>query len=197
MKHSDTICFCVPIRLGTLLISSTIFVIYLVLTILTFTKKQVLEHWMTFQQSVDTSLTTEAFLGVFYSFAICFLVYVVVSVFGLASITLQRRRMVRLYHVLNWFFVLLLFTVSVAFWIYFKVKRNVYINDCQDIQNIKNNSTFNTYYTQIPVPGKQLIAPGSDKSLCITLITNWVIGTGIFVFVFNFLQVKKKDVICF
>ncbi|CAO3661908.1 unnamed protein product [Rhizopus stolonifer] len=144
---------------------------------------------MTFQQSVDTSLTTEAFLGVFYSFAICFLVYVVVSVFGLASITLQRRRMVRLYHVLNWFFVLLLFTVSVAFWIYFKVKRNVYINDCQDIQNIKNNSTFNTYYTQIPVPGKQLIAPGSDKSLCITLITNWVIGTGIFVFVFNFLQV--------
>lgn len=97
--------------------------------------------------------------------------------------------MVRIYHVLNWFFVLLLFTVSVAYWTYFKVKQEVYINDCQDFQNIKNNITGNPYYTQISIPGKQLIAPGSDKSYCINLVKHFVIASGISTFVFNFIQV--------
>lgn len=99
--------------------------------------------------------------------------------------------MVRIYHVVNWFFVLLLFTTSVAFWVYFKVKQEVYVNDCQAQQNLQNNATASIYYTQILIPGKQLIAPGSDKSECINLIKNLVITSGVCVFVFNFLQVKK------
>ncbi|KAG1467044.1 hypothetical protein G6F46_000103 [Rhizopus delemar] len=96
--------------------------------------------------------------------------------------------MVRIYHVVNWFFVLLLFTTSVAFWVYFKVKQEVYVNDCQAQQNLQNNATASIYYTQILIPGKQLIAPGSDKSECINFIKSLVIASGVCVFVFNFLQ---------
>ena len=47
-----------------------------------------MEYWTTFQQNVDTPLTPEAFAGVFYSFAISFIVYAVVSVFGIVAIVL-------------------------------------------------------------------------------------------------------------
>ncbi|KAI9249050.1 hypothetical protein BY458DRAFT_525924 [Sporodiniella umbellata] len=189
MKRSETLCFCVPLRFGTILIVSVLCLLYLTLSILICTHKQVLEYWLTFEQSVDTSLTTEAFHGVFYSFAAFFIAYTIVSFFGLVSVFTQRRHLIRAYHIINWFFVLLLFTVSVAFWVYFKFKRDVYINDCQDLLNIQNNSTFSAYYTQISIPGKQRIAPGSDKSKCIQIITNSIIGSGIGIFIFNFLQV--------
>ncbi|CEI87220.1 hypothetical protein RMCBS344292_01638 [Rhizopus microsporus] len=189
MKYSETVCCCIPVRPGVLLMSAILFLVYLVLTIVMFVKKQDMEYWATFQQNVDTPLTPGAFAGVFYSFAISFIVYAVVSAFGIVAIVLQHRRMVRIYHVLNWFFVLLLFTVSVAYWTYFKVKQEVYINDCQDFQNIKNNITGNPYYTQISIPGKQLIAPGSDKSYCINLVKHFVIASGISTFVFNFIQI--------
>jgi hypothetical protein len=94
------------------------------------------------------------------------------------------------YHIANWFFVLLFFTISVAFWIYFKVKQDIYINDCQDLQNIRNNATTSTYYSSIQISNRPMIAGGADKSQCIGLIHRLVIGTGIVVFVGNLLQVK-------
>ncbi|EIE76072.1 hypothetical protein RO3G_00776 [Rhizopus delemar RA 99-880] len=188
MKYSETVCCCVPVRLGVFIISLIITLFYLSLTVVVFVKKQDLEDWSTTQHDVNTPLTTQAFNGVFYSFSISFIVYTLVSVFGVVSVISQHRRMVRIYHVVNWFFVLLLFTTSVAFWVYFKVKQEVYVNDCQAQQNLQNNATASIYYTQILIPGKQLIAPGSDKSECINFIKSLVIASGVCVFVFNFLQ---------
>ena len=96
----------------------------------------------------------------------------------------------RIYHVANWFFVLLIFTITVAFWTYFNVKQDIYVNDCQDLQNIKTNPTLNPYYTPIQIPGKQPIAGGSDKSECIYLIRNLVIGFGVVMFIVNLIQVR-------
>ncbi|KAF7728072.1 hypothetical protein EC973_006709 [Apophysomyces ossiformis] len=96
--------------------------------------------------------------------------------------------MVRIYHAINWFFVLLILTTTVAYWIYFKVKQNTYVNDCQDLVNggsMPNNST----YTPVAVPGKHPVAGGSDKSYCIDMINKLVIGSAIVVFVGNFIQV--------
>lgn len=97
--------------------------------------------------------------------------------------------MVRIYHVANWFFVLLLLTITVAFWIYFKVKQDGYVNDCQDLRNIKNNITSDPFYTSIQIPGKQIVAGGSDKSECIEFIKRLVIASGVLTFVCNILQV--------
>ncbi|KAG0183692.1 hypothetical protein DFQ28_001243, partial [Apophysomyces sp. BC1034] len=47
-----------------------------------------------------------------------------------------------------------------------------------------NNST----YTPVAVPGKYPVAGGSDKSQCIDLINQLVIGSAIIVFIGNFIQ---------
>ncbi|KAI9486080.1 MAG: hypothetical protein EXX96DRAFT_30361 [Benjaminiella poitrasii] len=189
MKQSERVCCCIPIRLGVLIISTLIFSIYLVETILMFVYRKDLEEWSTMEQNVDIPLTLEAFNSVFYSFASIFIAYILISFLGIIFIFLRHRRMVRIYHVMNWFFVLLLFTVTVAYWIYFKVKQDIYVNDCQDLRNMKNNVTVSPFYTQIRIPGKQLIAPGADKSECINLIRRIVIISGVFIFIFNLLQI--------
>ncbi|KAL7312419.1 hypothetical protein PS15m_008180 [Mucor circinelloides] len=186
--YSDKICCCIPTRIGVLMVSFIIFSIYLVLTILMFVYKQDLQSWSTLQQNVDTPLTVEAFNGVFDAFATIFIAYFSVSILGTVSIILQHRRIVRIYHVANWFFVLLLLTVTVAFWTYFKVKQDGYVNDCQDLQNIRNNITSDPFYTSIQVPGKQIVAGGSDKSECIEFIRRLVIASGVLTFVCNILQ---------
>ncbi|KAI7906415.1 uncharacterized protein BX663DRAFT_483161 [Cokeromyces recurvatus] len=185
----NTVCCCISIRMGVLIISSLILSIYLANTILIFIYAKDLEKWSTMEQNVDTPLTLEAFNTVFYSFASVFIIYIIISFLGIISIIIQHRRMVRIYHVMNWFLVLLLFTVTVACWVYFKVKQDTYVNDCQDIQNIKNNITADEFYTQIRIPGKQPIAPGSDKSECVELVKRIIIISGICVFMFNFIQI--------
>ncbi|KAI8643643.1 hypothetical protein BD408DRAFT_414625 [Parasitella parasitica] len=187
-QYSDKICCCIPTRLGVLLMSTIIFSIYLVLTVLMFFYKQDLQKWSTLQSNVDAPLTIEAFNGLFHAFSIIFIVYSVVSIMGIISIAVQHRRMVRIYHVANWFFVLLLLTVTVAFWIYFKVKQDSYVNDCQTLRNIQNNSTSDPFYKSIQIPGKQIVAGGSDKSECIQFIRRLVIASGVLTFVCNIIQ---------
>lgn len=84
----------------------------------------------------------------------------------------------------------MLFTTTIAFWSYFKTKQNAYVNDCQDIYNIRNNATSNPIYTSIQIPGKQIVAGGSDKSECMQFIKTLVIASGVCVFFFDFLQVN-------
>ncbi|KAI8887152.1 hypothetical protein K501DRAFT_321526 [Backusella circina FSU 941] len=192
MFTKERVCCCIPVRLGAMLMALIIGCIYLICTILMFVYRRDMQAWSTLEQNVDTPLTVEAFNGVFNAFVSLFIIYTVVSVAGLISIGLQHRKMVRVYHIANWFFVLLFFTMSVAFWIYFKVKQDIYINDCQDLQNmldLQNNVPQNPYYTSIQIPNRPMIAGGSDKSHCIELIHRLVIVTGIVVFVGNLLQV--------
>ncbi len=47
------------------------------------------------------------------------------------------------------------------------------------------------FYTPIQLPRKQIVAGGSDKSDCINLIKSLVIGFGVFMFIFNFIQVQN------
>lgn len=188
MKKNDRVCCCFPVRLGVLLMSFTIFCIYLVGIILMSVYKAELEAWSISDQTTDRPLTVEAFKGVFYSFVISFGIYDLISIFGVASIIMQHRRMVRVYHVLNWFFVLLLFTTTVAFWIYFKVHQDVYVNDCQAQQNINSSVLLNDLYTPIKIPGKPTIAGGSDKSDCIKHTNQLVIGSGVCLFLCNIIQ---------
>lgn len=69
------------------------------------------------------------------------------------------------------------------------MKQDVYVNDCQDLRNMSSNATLSSIYTPIQIPGKQTVAGGSDKSECMELIKKLVIGSGVCVFVGNFLQV--------
>ncbi|KAG2234884.1 hypothetical protein INT48_000547, partial [Thamnidium elegans] len=149
-------------------------------------------QWSTLQQNVDAPLTVEVFNGVFFSFITAFIIYCIVSIVGMVAIVLQHRKLVRIYHIVNWFFVLLLFTTTIAFWSYFKTKQNAYVNDCQDIYNIRNNATSNPIYTSIQIPGKQIVAGGSDKSECMQFIKTLVIASGVCVFLFDFLQVNNN-----
>lgn len=93
-----------------------------------------------------------------------------------------------MYHIVNWFFVLLILTISLSYWFYFKVKRDVYINDCQDLQN-NGAMPFNDTYTPVVVPGKNILAGGSDKSHCISLVNKLVIASGVVTFLANMIQV--------
>lgn len=99
--------------------------------------------------------------------------------------------MIRVYHIVNWFFVLLILMITMAHWIYFKVKRDVYINDCQDAWNNGVHPNSEVYHPVV-VPGKFPIAGGSDKRHCINLIKQLVIGSGFTVFIGNFIQVRNS-----
>ncbi|KAI8979594.1 hypothetical protein BDF20DRAFT_819404 [Mycotypha africana] len=187
-KYTEKVCCCIPTRLGVFMMSLMIFAIYLAVTTLLFVYRNTLKIWSTLEQNVDTPLTESAFNGIFYTFVSLFIIYMLVSIFGMISIIKQQRKMVRIYHILNWFFVLLLLTITVACWIYFKVNQDTYINDCQDLRNMNANSTLNPIYTPIQVPGKMIIAGGTDKNYCIDLIRRLVIGSGICVFACNFIQ---------
>lgn len=68
------------------------------------------------------------------------------------------------------------------------------MNDCQDLKNINSNATADPFYTPIQLPGKQIVAGGSDKSECIDLIRDLVIVSGVFLFVFNFVQVRIEAI---
>lgn len=94
-----------------------------------------------------------------------------------------------MYHIINWFFVLLILTISLSYWFYFKVKRDVYINDCQDLRN-NGAMPFNDTYTPVVVPGKNILAGGSDKSHCISLVNKLVIASGVVTFLANMIQVQ-------
>ncbi|KAI7862937.1 hypothetical protein BDF14DRAFT_1849060 [Spinellus fusiger] len=96
--------------------------------------------------------------------------------------------MVRTYHIINWFFVLLVLTATLAYWIYFKVKQDSYVNDCQGYVNA-GSLTENGVYTPVKIPGKPIVAGGADKSYCIDMVNRIVIGSAIVVFVGNFIQV--------
>ncbi|KAI7887880.1 uncharacterized protein EV154DRAFT_519378 [Mucor mucedo] len=188
MGYNEKVCCCLPVRIGVLIMSFLIFCIYFVATFLMFYYRNDLTQWSILQQNVDTPLTLDAFNGVFYAFVTAFITYAVVSIVGMVAIVLQHRRLVRIYHVANWFFVLLLFTTTLAFWTYLKVKQDVYVNDCQELFNVYNNATINSVYTPIQIPGKQIVAGGSDKSECINFIKKLVIGSGVCVFICNILQ---------
>ncbi|KAI8988807.1 hypothetical protein BDB01DRAFT_783190 [Pilobolus umbonatus] len=190
MKSAERVCCCLPVRLGVLFMSFTIFVRlkWISFTVILIHRALELEIWCMGDQTSDTPLTLEAFNGVFFSFSSAFILYALVSILGVASIIMQHRRLVRIYHVLNWFFVLLLLTTTAAFWIYFKVNQNAYINDCQAQQNINSGMTDHIY-TPIKIPGKQTIAGGSDKSDCIKFVNRLVIGSGVCVFITNFIQI--------
>lgn len=81
--------------------------------------------------------------------------------------------------------------ITMAHWIYFKVKRDVYINDCQDAWNNGMHPNSEVYHPVV-VPGKFPIAGGSDKRHCINLIKQLVIGSGFTVFIGNFIQVRNS-----
>ncbi|KAI8098218.1 uncharacterized protein B0P05DRAFT_576610 [Gilbertella persicaria] len=191
MKNScsDKICCCIPSRIGVLIVSLIIFSVYLALTVLMFVSKEDMASWSTSQEGVRNPLTIEAYNGMFEAFATIFIAYVVVSLLGTGAVWMRNRKAVRIYHIVNWFFVLLLFTITIAVWAYFNVEQNTYVNDCQAQQNIANNATFNPYYTPLVIPGKQLIAGGSDKSECIKTIKRYVIAAGFCVFFCNFVQI--------
>lgn len=97
-----------------------------------------------------------------------------------------------MYHIINWFFVLLILTISLSYWFYFKVKRDVYINDCQDLRN-NGAMPFNDTYTPVVVPGKNILAGGSDKSYCISLVNKLVIASGVVTFFANMIQVHTSS----
>ncbi|CAO3621747.1 unnamed protein product [Mucor hiemalis] len=184
-----------------MIMTSITFCSYVTTIALLFNYRQEITSWSTLQQNVDTPLTVEAFNNVFISFISLFCAYAFTALFGLIALGLKHRKLVRIYHVANWFFVLLIFTVNAAFWIYFKVKQDVYVNDCQDLRIMHTNATLNPFYTPIQLSGKQIVAGGSDKSECIDLIKDLVIVSGVFLFVFNFVQVqlqafyfKNKDI---
>lgn len=69
------------------------------------------------------------------------------------------------------------------------MKQDGFVNDCQDLRNIKNNVTSDPFYTSIQIPGKQIVAGGSDKSECMEFIKRLVIASGVLTFVCNILQV--------
>ncbi|CAO3621743.1 unnamed protein product [Mucor hiemalis] len=172
-----------------MIMTSITFCSYVTTIALLFNYRQEITSWSTLQQNVDTPLTVEAFNNVFISFISLFCAYAFTALFGLIALGLKHRKLVRIYHVANWFFVLLIFTVNAAFWIYFKVKQDVYVNDCQDLRIMHTNATLNPFYTPIQLSGKQIVAGGSDKSECIDLIKDLVIVSGVFLFVFNFVQI--------
>lgn len=80
--------------------------------------------------------------------------------------------------------------ITLSYWFYFKVKRDVYVNDCQDLRNngVMPNGDI---YKPVTVPGKNMIAGGADKSHCINLIHTLVIVSGVVVFVGNFIHVSS------
>ncbi|KAI8062041.1 hypothetical protein BDF21DRAFT_429000 [Thamnidium elegans] len=188
MGYTEKVCCCVPVRMGVFIMSFLIFFVYFSVTCIMFYYRTEFTQWSTLQQNVDAPLTVEVFNGVFFSFITAFIIYCIVSIVGMVAIVLQHRKLVRIYHIVNWFFVLLLFTTTIAFWSYFKTKQNAYVNDCQDIYNIRNNATSNPIYTSIQIPGKQIVAGGSDKSECMQFIKTLVIASGVCVFLFDFLQ---------
>ncbi|KAL1930074.1 hypothetical protein VTP01DRAFT_1228 [Rhizomucor pusillus] len=183
----DKILCCIPARIGVLGISSILFCVYFALSIVTFVKQNDLRDWATFTQEVDTPLTDAAFNGLFIFFATIMVAYTVTSAFGFLVTFFERRTLIRVYHIVNWFFVLLILMITMAHWIYFKVKRDVYINDCQDAWNNGMHPNSEVYHPVV-VPGKFPIAGGSDKRHCINLIKQLVIGSGFTVFIGNFIQ---------
>ncbi|KAI8377314.1 hypothetical protein BD560DRAFT_54048 [Blakeslea trispora] len=188
-SYSDKICCCVPSRIGVLLISFIIFSIYLVLTILMFIYEKDLETWSTAENGVDNPLTIEAFRGLFTAFAVIFISYTAVSALGIVVVFIRQKKWVRAYHVINWFYVLLLFTITVSVWAHFNMDRSNYINTCQIEYNMANNVGVHPYYTPLIVPGKPVVAGGSDKSACIDLVRRLLIGSGVLVFFCNLIQI--------
>ncbi|OBZ89330.1 hypothetical protein A0J61_02620 [Choanephora cucurbitarum] len=188
-SYSDKVCCCIPSRVGVLLVCCIIFSIYLTLTILMFLYEEDLQLWSTAEDEVDNPLTIEAFNGIFTAFAVIFISYSAVSALGILVVFMRRKKWVRVYHVINWFYVLLLFTITVSIWAHFNMDRNNFINTCQIDYNIANNITNHPYYTPLVVPGKQVVAGGSDKSACIDLVRRMLIGSGILVFSCNLIQV--------
>ncbi|KAI8377640.1 uncharacterized protein BYT42DRAFT_571046 [Radiomyces spectabilis] len=186
---SERVCCCVPVRIGVLLISIILSLVYLALFTLMFVKHDDMYLWATSIQEVDTALTDTAFNGVFAAFACVTMGYAVTSVFGIIAIVLQHRRVVRIYHVANWIFVLLILTSSLAYWIYFKVKQDVYVNDCQDLVNKMAGLPEDSPYSRVIVPHNKPIAGGNDKQYCIDLINKLVIASGVVVFVGNAIQI--------
>ncbi|KAI9495344.1 hypothetical protein BDB00DRAFT_814245 [Zychaea mexicana] len=186
MPASRVFC-CVPVRVGALAIASLLCVLYFASSIVMLVKRQGLKDWATMVQAVDVPLTDQAFDGVYAALVAVSLTYTLLSAYGVVAIVLRRRKLIQIYHVTNWFFVLLIMTVSLAYWFYFKVKRDVYINDCQDLQN-QGVTPNGEIYTPVAVPGKNMIAGGSDKSHCISLVQTLVIVSGIVVFLGNFIQ---------
>ncbi|CDS10562.1 hypothetical protein LRAMOSA11048 [Lichtheimia ramosa] len=178
---------CVPVRIGAIAISAILLTVYLAGTIAIFVQRQGMRNWATLVQAVDVPLTNEAFDGVFGAMAAVSIAYTLTHVYGLISIILQKRKLVKVYHIVNWFFVLLILTISLSYWFYFKVKRDVYINDCQDLQN-NGAMPFNDTYTPVVVPGKNILAGGSDKSHCISLVNKLVIASGVVTFLANMIQ---------
>ncbi|KAL0080281.1 hypothetical protein J3Q64DRAFT_1759305 [Phycomyces blakesleeanus] len=185
---SQKVLCCIPARIGVILMSTIMFLVYIAIIVLSFIKRDEMELWATTKQSTDTDFTKEAFNGLFYAFVSVFIVYAVVLAYGILSAFMDNHKLVRIYHILNWFFVLLVLTSTLAYWIYFKVKQTVYVNDCQEYENTKNQTTDNTY-SPVAIPGKTTVAGGADKSFCIDLVNKLVIGTGVVVFVGNFIQV--------
>lgn len=49
---------------------------------------------------------------------------------------------------------------------------------------------FNDTYTPVVVPGKNILAGGSDKSYCISLVNKLVIASGVVTFLANMIQVQ-------
>ncbi|KAI9311297.1 hypothetical protein BX666DRAFT_1867971 [Dichotomocladium elegans] len=184
---SDRILCCIPVRIGAIAVAAALLTVSLSSTVVMFVQRQGMRDWATLVQAVDVPLTDVAFDGIFYSMAGILIAYTVTNAFGLSVVILQRRKLVQVYHILNWFFVLLMMTISLSYWFYFKVKRDVYINDCQDLQN-NGEMPFNSTYTPVEVPGKNMLAGGSDKSHCINFIKKLVVISGVSVFIGNFLQ---------
>lgn len=144
-----------------------------------------MEYLATNQQIIGTSFTVEAFNAVFYSFISIFIVYITICVFGLFAILevkflkhikpqvclkkkdQQHRRMARIYNIVNWVFVLIVLVLSLAWWIYLKVKQADFLSECQIASPLNPD----------------------DSESCIDYVNKLVIISGVLVFAGNLLQV--------
>ncbi|KAI8047828.1 uncharacterized protein B0P05DRAFT_565210 [Gilbertella persicaria] len=171
-------CFCIPLRVGvtTIAIVSSLFYIAIL-------------SWLLVDRNVIYTLPQETLSSasaIFWILIAMISLFAACSLFGVLGGLTQNKTMINIFRYLYWTVTILLLISSTAIWIFMMVKQNSLVTSCQDYLTLSTASS-DSYYSAVTLPDG--IASTLHKEDCVTAVRQWLIISGIIVFLGNFVQV--------
>jgi hypothetical protein len=99
--------------------------------------------------------------------------------------------MINIFRFLYWTVAVILLLLSTIIWIFMMVKQNAIVSTCQQYLTELSNTSSSTYYSPVTLPnGAENINLHQED--CATAAKQFLIISGIIVFVGNFVQVETR-----